>query len=653
MKKTFKYALIGFLLSTQSFAGLPPTSVRGQSDSSDKVKFNIQAPNNQMTDLGGIKTLVETGNDNLLKNPGFEASTVDSGWTCVSMNQQSTTAGEDTPIKGKESIELKPTDATSRCYQAVTAQPADVGKWGEFHLATKILNVSTAHDWWLQILSSDGSTVEAETQIPYDGTTNAVTTVVNYSIEASQRVQITTKSDSPDQLLADDGYWGPSKNIGAVQQAKYLLLVNGSGTQTISASTEAKVTNWETPIYGADSFSSGTFTVKESGVCEITAYLSYVSVASGGGGLVRIYKGATQLNSIGNTFSDTHSTPQQTITIPCQSGDQFSVYTYLAQTATSEILSGNQQFAIKLYPSDSQQAATLRQQIDWTSSISMFLSDCPTGLVSMNGKSIGKSSGDYQGTTYLKLYRKIWQYSSTTAGDPVVISSSAGSDADSDWNAGKTITFNQGGYFIRGYGGSSPNVSGAIGAKQADAFQGHQHGVPGTAAGAAGSSVSVLNGTLSAIENTKNYVTDGSYGTPRVASETRPLNFAANFCINPQLTGPMPILLGSVSTKVGSSKVIQAGTVTCGSSSTVDDDDGGWVTAITNISSGACTITTKDVNGKSPAQVFIESNLPSSFGLAHSITGSTSTSISIGCVVTSTGAACVGPDTFNVMAVYK
>lgn len=67
------------LISTQAFASLPPTNVKGQSDSSAKVKFQFQTPHNQSTDLGGVKTLIETGNGNILPDPGFEAST--SGWT--------------------------------------------------------------------------------------------------------------------------------------------------------------------------------------------------------------------------------------------------------------------------------------------------------------------------------------------------------------------------------------------------------------------------------------------------------------------------------------------------------------------------------------------------------------------------------------------
>lgn len=67
------------LISTQAFAGLPPTTIQGQSDSSSKVKSSFQVPHNQATDLGGVKSLIETGNGNILPDPGFEAAT--SVWT--------------------------------------------------------------------------------------------------------------------------------------------------------------------------------------------------------------------------------------------------------------------------------------------------------------------------------------------------------------------------------------------------------------------------------------------------------------------------------------------------------------------------------------------------------------------------------------------
>ncbi len=66
----------------------------------------------------------------------------------------------------------------------------------------------------------------------------------------------------------------------------------------------------------------------------------------------------------------------------------------------------------------------------------------------------------------------MWKVAQTTAGEPYVISSAKGTDALTDWNANKTITMDESGLFTRAY---KSGTSGAVGAKQLDAFQGHWH----------------------------------------------------------------------------------------------------------------------------------------------------------------------------------
>ena len=73
----FLTLLLLFVFSAQ--AGLPPTTIKGQSDTSKNVNFNTEVPNKQATKITG-GYLIETGNKNLLANPSFEHSTIDSGW---------------------------------------------------------------------------------------------------------------------------------------------------------------------------------------------------------------------------------------------------------------------------------------------------------------------------------------------------------------------------------------------------------------------------------------------------------------------------------------------------------------------------------------------------------------------------------------------
>lgn len=66
------------LIATQAWAGNAPTNTRGQNDASPIARSFLVAPSNQFTDLGANKALLETGNDNVLSNPNFQATGVTS-----------------------------------------------------------------------------------------------------------------------------------------------------------------------------------------------------------------------------------------------------------------------------------------------------------------------------------------------------------------------------------------------------------------------------------------------------------------------------------------------------------------------------------------------------------------------------------------------
>lgn len=72
--------LVALIYVTNVLAGLPPTTLGGQKSSLKPTTFNFKAPNNQATAIVG-GGLIETGNLNLLSNPGFEHSTFDTSWT--------------------------------------------------------------------------------------------------------------------------------------------------------------------------------------------------------------------------------------------------------------------------------------------------------------------------------------------------------------------------------------------------------------------------------------------------------------------------------------------------------------------------------------------------------------------------------------------
>lgn len=72
--------LIALIFAHQSLA-VAPYGLKGQQQTQTIYPNVHQAPNYQITNLGGINGLIETGNINLLANPGFEHSTYSTSWT--------------------------------------------------------------------------------------------------------------------------------------------------------------------------------------------------------------------------------------------------------------------------------------------------------------------------------------------------------------------------------------------------------------------------------------------------------------------------------------------------------------------------------------------------------------------------------------------
>jgi hypothetical protein len=93
--------LFALLFTVQAMA-VAPYGIKGQNQST--IYSNVhQFPNNQVTNLGGIDALVETGNKNILVNPSFEHSTFSTGWT----NSAGTfTAETSVLVDGKKSAKL-------------------------------------------------------------------------------------------------------------------------------------------------------------------------------------------------------------------------------------------------------------------------------------------------------------------------------------------------------------------------------------------------------------------------------------------------------------------------------------------------------------------------------------------------------------------
>jgi hypothetical protein len=117
MNKFIALGLGLLFLSTSAFAGAP-LGVSGQADTSNQYPPVVQVPNSSATNVGGGKTLLETGNQNLLANPSFEHATFNTGWTCTGITPALET-GVVAP-GSKKAMKLTPSAATFECYQDST-----------------------------------------------------------------------------------------------------------------------------------------------------------------------------------------------------------------------------------------------------------------------------------------------------------------------------------------------------------------------------------------------------------------------------------------------------------------------------------------------------------------------------------------------------
>lgn len=140
------------------------------------------------------------------------------------------------------------------------------------------------------------------------------------------------------------------------------------------------------------------------------------------------------------------------------------------------------------------------------------------------------------GTDYFVVYvdSSTFQLSSTLGGSSINTSGSQSgthSYLQSRYGLGDgSTTFNLPDLrdqFLRGYSSTR-----TLGTGQLDAFQGHGHSaIPKDGLGGPVSAFAYGGGTTNSAQSLITLVTDGTNGTPRDASETRPVNIALNYCI--------------------------------------------------------------------------------------------------------------------------
>lgn len=119
MKTAFLLFFILMLYAVSGRTQSPPPQIKGQGDSSYQLpKPNIQVPNKTATNLGGLTTLIETGNKNLLSNPSAEHATYSTDWN---LTGTATFSAETSNVfYGAKAIKAVTSSQTFNIYQVST-----------------------------------------------------------------------------------------------------------------------------------------------------------------------------------------------------------------------------------------------------------------------------------------------------------------------------------------------------------------------------------------------------------------------------------------------------------------------------------------------------------------------------------------------------
>lgn len=218
-------------LSTVANAGLPPTSIKGQAETSGHVNFNLQVPNNQATLLTGAY-LLETGNQNFLVNPSFETGTAQTSWT---VNGNSAYATESTIItNGKNSLKIVTGGgaAQSEVKQAVTPSQNLVGT---IEASCDIKSNLTAE--LPQLCAQQAGSDYVCTTISNDNNWHTVTAMMAAPSSGSIGINIKdTANPAGATMYVDNCYIGPARNVSLFNNVTapvaYTPTFTGFGTPT-------------------------------------------------------------------------------------------------------------------------------------------------------------------------------------------------------------------------------------------------------------------------------------------------------------------------------------------------------------------------------------------------------------------------------------
>jgi len=238
--------MLAFLFSVTAFAGLPPTTLSGAlSTTSKPTTFNFLAPFLQTTQVSGINSRVETGYENLLKNPQFEAATL--GWTSSGGGAGASVANTTTdPLLEKQSMLM--TDGASGGLTAISPSLPSLtvsggglnGLNGAYYCRVRTDSTSSVATTFTMSITDTGGTPVATSQtfsIPIRSSSTAAGRYYGgtFVFPSFSPLQLRITDNTPNAVVqVDDCYVGPNTNVFSLNPnsdwAAYTPTITGFGT---------------------------------------------------------------------------------------------------------------------------------------------------------------------------------------------------------------------------------------------------------------------------------------------------------------------------------------------------------------------------------------------------------------------------------------
>lgn len=597
------------------------------------------------------------GVNNVLQNSSFEDTTVTDNWTVTT----GTASAEATNVvNGVQSMKIVLSSVTGTIVsQSVT--PAvqysglniDAGMWVKTSLTT------------VQVCALEAGAEIQCVNAPSDSTWHYVFTTVAGPSSGSIGVRLKTSSSSSGTVYADAAYAGITQNVPVPQSAS--LWAKGSWAPASSCTWSITTSTWQNfsantncnnPTTVGYASAPGTkipgITISNLPAGDYQVILTGSIYATGTGnpsGQMRVSDGTNTSsaggfnnNTSGNdmvpsiVFSLHTSADQSNVTVQVQAETDGNGTPSINIALGSTSLQVPNAFEIAIYKMPNAATSQVGYQLSNALSLTgqvfyVASSTCPTGSMAADGSAVSRS-------TYALLFNLI----GTTFGV---------GDGSTTFNVP-----NVSGIFMRGAGSqtiSSIAHSTTLGTVQNDQFQGHFHdfwqGPAGSGTTTAPLVASASPSNVNTSQQVRGPVTDGTNGTPRTGTETRPANIGMTACIA-YASNPMPAITQSVITSNATGTTMaNVGTVTCGSSASINAAPGGWISAIGNISGNRCSLTFATGVFSAAPICFADIYSTATNTVAHvNVNVASATSASIGCLaqVSGTTTACTGPDQMNI-----